>query len=405
MKWPGDRHVAARFRLELQRPAMTDQLVAIILQGGGALGAYQAGVFEKLAASAIVPDWIVGTSIGAINGAIIAGNKPEHRLEKLNSFWHGMAPGLSWLDAWTPAYWSQMLNSVVPGFAALSKSQAVYSAMTQGIPGFFSSRGLADFDLNAPVATDEAGFYDTTPLHQTLLDHVDFDYLNEGPVRLSVCAVNVATAEFTVFDTAEKSHGPIGPEHIMASGALPPAFPPILIGGQAYWDGGIYSNTPLEVLLNAEPNRDALVFMIDLWDPTECIPTTMAGVMDRMKSIQYTGRTTAQIRLRKRIEDLQKAIRLLAEQIPEDRRSEPAVADLAAKGTDRTVNVVRLIMQALEGDDQFRDVDFTPATVEARWAAGMADAARALRHKAWLKPVPPHAGLVIHELDQEREPR
>jgi len=381
---------------------MTDQLVAIILQGGGALGAYQAGVFEKLAASAIVPDWIIGTSIGAINGAIIAGNRPEHRLEKLSAFWHGMAPGRSWLDAWTPAYWPEMLNGFAPGLAALSKNQAVLSAMAQGIPGFFNSRAWPGFDLDAPVAIDEAGFYDTAPLRQTLLDHVDFEYLNEGPVRLSVCAVNVETAEFTVFDTADKAQGPIGPEHIMASGALPPAFPPVLIGGQAYWDGGIYSNTPLEVLLNAAPNRDALVFMIDLWDPTECIPATMTGVMDRMKSIQYTGRTTAQIQVRKRIEDLQKAIRLLAEHIPEDRRADPAIAQLAAKGTDRTVNVVRLIMQALEGDNQFRDVDFTSATVEARWAAGKADAARALHHKSWLKPVPPHAGLVIHELDQER---
>jgi NTE family protein len=178
-----------------------------------------------------------------------------------------------------------------------------------------------------------------------------------------------------------------------------------MIGEHAYWDGGIYSNTPLEVLLNDDLDRDALVFMIDLWDPTERLPTTMSGVMDRMKSIQYTGRTTAQIRIRKRIEDLQKAVRLLSEQIPQDRLADPAIAALAAKGADRTVNVVRLIMKALEGDDQFRDVDFTAATVDARWAAGNADAARALRHKAWLKPVPPHAGLVIHELDQHEEAR
>src|SRR5258706_8257482 len=247
---------------------MTDQLIAIILQGGGALGAYQAGVFEKLAANAIVPDWIIGTSIGAINGAIIAGNEPERRVEKLMSFWQSVAPAASWLDAWSFAGWAGSFNPFAPVLTSLSKNQAVLSAMTQGINGFFEPRLPPSFDPGASVALDEAGFYDTAPLHQTLLDHVDFDYLNEGPVRLSICAVDIETAEFTVFDTTDQSQGPIGPRHIMASGALPPAFPPIMIGGRAYWDGGMYSNTPLEVLLNEERNRDALVFMVDLWDPT-----------------------------------------------------------------------------------------------------------------------------------------
>ena len=380
---------------------MTDQLIAIILQGGGALGAYQAGVFEKLAASAIMPDWIIGTSIGAINGAIIAGNAPERRVERLRSFWRTMEPAASWLDAWTVMGWQEMFSPFAPDLNAFSKNQAVLSALTRGVDGFFKPRAWPCFDQGAPVPLDEAGFYDTSPLRRTLLDHVDFDYLNDGPVRLSVCAVDIETAEFKVFDTADKAQGRIGPEHVMASGALPPGFPPVRIDGRAYWDGGIYSNTPLEVLLNEERNRDALVFMVDLWDPTEGLPTTMAGVMDRMKSIQFTGRTSAQIQVRKRIEDLQKAIRLLAEQLPEDRLNDPLIAQLAAKGSDRTVNVVRLIMSALPGDDQFRDVDFTAATVDARWAAGKADTARALHHKAWLKPIPPHAGLIIHELEQE----
>lgn len=380
---------------------MTDQLIAIILQGGGALGAYQAGVFEQLSANAIVPDWIIGTSIGAINGAIIAGNEPQRRIERLTSFWNSVTPAPSWFDAWLAPGLSELVNTLPSGLSMLSKNEAVLSAMTRGIDGFFQPRLRTCLDLSAPVALRDAGFYDTSPLRQTLLDHVDFDYLNESPVRLSVCAVDIATAEFTVFDTHHKRHGPIGPQHIMASGALPPAFPPIEIGGRAYWDGGIYSNTPLEVLLHEEQNRDALVFMVDLWDPTEPLPTSMAGVMNRMKTIQYTGRTTAQTRVRKRIEDLKKTIRLLSEHLTEEQLSDPALAKLAAKGADRTVNVVRLIMQALESDDQFRDVDFTGATIAARWAAGEADVTRALRHKAWLRPVPPHAGLIIHELDQQ----
>ncbi len=376
---------------------MTSQTTAIILQGGGALGAYQAGVYEELAAHDIAPDWIIGTSIGAINGAIIAGNKPEDRLALLKSFWQSLAPASSWLDAWSPASWLSMATPFAPYLAAAAKEGAVFGTIAQGVPGFFSPRFGAAFDLDGQVALEEAGFYDTSPMRQTLIDHVDFGYLKTSPIRLSVCAVDVETAELRTFDSRKEG---LGPEHIMASGALPPAFPPIVIDKRAYWDGGIYSNTPLEVLLAEARQTDALAFMIDLWDPTETLPTTMNGVMDRLKSIQFTGRTSAQICIESRIDALEQAIRLLSAEIPEARLNDPEIAKLAALGCDRTVNVVRLIMKALEGDTQFKDVDFSSTTVSARWAAGKADAARALKHKAWLKPVPPHAGLVIHELEQ-----
>jgi len=377
---------------------MSKVMTALILQGGGALGAYQAGVFEQLAAHKHMPDWVIGTSIGAINGAIIAGNRPDDRLAKIKSFWHRMKPVNAWFDAWTPLAWSEMLNPFAPYLAEASKDTAVLSAMTHGIEGFFQPRFGATLDLAAPVAIDQAGFYDTAPLRQTLLDHVDFEYLNARHVRLSVCAVDVETAEMKVFDN--EGPEPLGPEHIMASGALPPAFPPVVIDGRAYWDGGIYSNTPLEVLLSEAGNRDALVFMVDLWDPTEAKPKTMADVMDRLKSIQYAGRASTQIQIQSRIETLQQAIRTLAAELPAGVAHDPQFAKLAALGCDRTVNVVQLIMKALPGDNQFKDVDFSPETVAARWAAGMADAARALTHKNWLKPVPPHSGLVIHELEQ-----
>ncbi len=378
---------------------MTDQMTALILQGGGALGAYQAGVFEQLAAHDYTPDWVVGTSIGAINGAIIAGNKPADRVPQLKSFWESLAPTEDWFSAWSPLAWGGAATLFAPFYSDASKSSAVFSAITNGVNGFFKPKTGGGFDLGASVPIGQAGFYDTTPLRQTLLDHVDFAYLNAGAVRLSVCAVDVETAEMRIFDTNDSA--PLTPEHIMASGALPPAFPPVMIDGRAYWDGGIYSNSPLEVLLAENRNRDALVFMVDLWDPTETLPQSMAEVMDRQKAIQYSARATQQLNEQHRIEELQQAIRALAAALPPEALKAPELAALASKGCDRTVNVVHLIMAALDSDNQFKDVDFSAVTVKARWTAGNADAARALTHKAWLEPVPPHAGLVIHDLEQQ----
>lgn len=378
---------------------MAQTQVAMILQGGGALGAYQAGVYEQLAARDFMPDWIIGTSIGAINGAIIAGNPPERRIEKLRAFWEGMAPASSWADIWSPASWAEAFNPFSGLMGNISKNNAVLQAMTKGIDGFFVPRTTALWDLNGAVSIAAAGFYDTSPLRQTLLDLVDFDYLNNGKVRLSVTAVDIQTSDLEIFDTQGPT--PIMPEHIMASGALPPAFPPIVIDGKAYWDGGVHSNTPLEILLGEQHDRDALVFMIDLWDPTEALPRNMAEVMARQKAIQYASRMSEQMKIDQQIEKLQQAIRELAKLVPADRLSEPEIAKLAALGADRTVHIIHMILKSEAHSDQFRDVDFSSDTVAARWKAGEHDAKRGLKHEAWLKPVPPHAGILIHELPQE----
>jgi NTE family protein len=378
---------------------MAEQMTALILQGGGALGAYQAGVFAALSAQDYAPDWIIGTSIGAINGAIIAGNPPATRVQKLRNFWDGMAPAASWTDIWSPVMWAEALNPFAALMGVTTQDSAVLSAMSLGIEGFFSPRIGASLNVNGQVSITEAGFYDTSPLRRTLLDLVDFDYLNAGKVRLSVSAVDIATGELAVFDTKDKAI--ITPEHIMASGALPPAFPPIVIGDRAFWDGGLHSNTPLEFLLGEAPERDALVFMIDLWDPTEAWPDTMAQVMARQKAIQYSSRMDQQLKIDQRLETLQQVIRTLATLIPPDILREPETAALTSLGCDRTIQIVRLILKNEPNADQFRDVDFSAATVNARWNAGTNDAARALKHKSWLKPVPPHSGLIIHELEQE----
>ncbi|MBC3917930.1 patatin-like phospholipase family protein [Undibacterium sp. CY18W] len=368
---------------------MADQNTVLILQGGGALGAYQAGVYQQLQETGMPVEWIIGTSIGAINCALIAGNQPDKRVTQLRAFWDSLAPDALHRDSFWPSLtpWMNITNNV-----------NTLSALMQGVAGFFKPRFGAAWDINAKVPLEETGFYDTSPLKATLEKYVDFDYLNEGPMRISVCAVDIDNGQGVVFDSKKER---IHPEHIMASGALPPGFPPIKIGKHAYWDGGVYSNTPLEVFLDEKRNADALCFMIDLWDPTESRPESIAAAMTRYKSIQYASRSTEQLLMHQQIQDMQRAIRTLTEHLPAAARKKAELQPLMAMGCDHTVNVVHLIMKALPDDHYFKDVDFSRSTVQARWTNGIHDCKRALRHKSWLKPLPPHAGLVIHELPQE----
>jgi NTE family protein len=368
---------------------MTDQLTVLILQGGGALGAYQAGVYQHLHENDVSIDWVIGTSIGAINCALIAGNPPERRLSQLQAFWRSLAPRragpvISW--------------NAYALFASWAKTADTFDTLVNGVEGFFKPRFGAGWDLNAKVPLAQASFYDTSPLKTTLEKYIDFDYLNSGRMRVSMCAVDMDTGRNKVFDSLKH---PILPEHIMASGALPPGFPPVEIEGRVYWDGGIYSNSPLEVLLEEGRTQDVLCFMVDLWDPTEERPTSIAEALARYKNIQYASRSKDQLAMRRKIRDLQRAVRTLAEHLPEETLRKKELQPLLKLGCDHTINVVHLIMKALPGDHYFKDIDFSASTVETRWQAGIHDAGRALRHKSWLEPLPPHAGLIIHELQQE----
>ncbi|MBV8633496.1 MAG: patatin-like phospholipase family protein [Burkholderiaceae bacterium] len=366
---------------------MADQDTVLILQGGGALGAYQAGVYQHLLEHHTSVDWVIGTSIGAINSAIIAGNPPEMRVQQLRGFWQSLTP------SYAPAFWPGMMP-----WMNLTRSVETIDTLINGVEGFFKPRVGAAWDLTAPVDIGDAGFYDTSPLRATLEKFVDFDYLNSGAMRLSVCAVDIDDGQSRVFDTLRET---IGPEHIMASGALPPGFPPIVIGDHAYWDGGVYSNSPLTVFLEDENKRDALCFMIDLWDATEERPVNMSQVMARYKDIQYASRSKEQLALHQRLQDLQRAIRILTDNLSPAARKKEELQSVIELGCDHTINVVNLIMKAAPHDTQFKDIDFSADTVGARWKAGMHDCQRALKHKAWLRPLPPHAGLVIHQLPQE----
>ena len=378
--------------------AMTTQENVLILQGGGALGAYQAGVFEQLHQNDIQLDWLIGTSIGAINCALIAGNPPEKRVQQLRAFWESLAPPLASNQPWSVFTPFLQQWGIANTWSSWTSSNETMNTLTNGVPGFFKPRVGAGWDMNAPVEIGQNSFYDTSPLKKTLEKYIDFQYLNKSPIRISICAVEITGGQMTTFDSKKQK---IGPEHIMASGALPPGFPPVEIDGKMYWDGGIYSNTPLEVLLDGARQRDALCFMVDLWDPSEAAPKTMAEALARYKNIQYASRSKEQLATRRQLQNLQKAIRGLSEKLSPAERKKPEIQDLMKLGCDHTINVVHLVMKAQEHDQYFKDIDFSTETIQNRWQAGLHDAQRALHHKSWLQPPAPHTGLIIHELPQD----
>jgi len=375
---------------QIVKADMADQNTVLILQGGGALGTYQAGVYQQLHKYPMPIEWVIGTSIGAINAALIAGNPPETRIARLHAFWNSLTPrfGRDAFPTWT---------ALMP-WANLERSMNTVGTLIHGVDGFFKPRIGAGLDITANRPLAQLGFYDTSPLKATLEEFVDFKFLNNGQMRLSVCAVDIDSGQGMVFDSR---HCKIRPEHIMASGALPPGFPPVEIDGRAYWDGGVYSNSPLEVFLHDTANRDALCFMVDLWDPSEPRPNSIAEALARYKSIQYASRSKDELAIHQKVQNLRRAVRMLSEQLPEAKLKDKKLQALIQLGRDHTVNVVHLVMKALPQDQYFKDIDFSRATVDARWKSGISDCKRALEHAAWLQPLPPHAGLVIHELPQE----
>jgi NTE family protein len=345
-----------------------DQVV-LVLQGGGALGAYQVGVYEALHESGIEPDWVIGTSIGAINGAIIAGNKPAERLPRLRELW------------------SRFQRE--PQFQALQ----YFSTLVGGIPGFFSPRLPTWGGWQTRVGLDAASYYDTAPLHETLSSLVDFDVLNAARPRLTVGAVNVKSGELRYFDSRD---GALGLDEVMASGALPPGFPAIRVDGDAYWDGGLYSNTPLEAVLDDNPRRDSLIFSVNVWQPTGHEPESVWQVMARQKDIQYASRADSHIARQKQIHRLRHVIRELAKNLPAEKQKN--CRELASWGCGTTMHVVRLLAPALDGEDYMKDLDFSAAGIRFRCEAGLADARRMIERAPWDAPVDAMEGVIVHEL-------
>jgi NTE family protein len=357
--------------------------IVLVLQGGGALGAYQVGVYQALHEAGMEPQWVIGTSIGAINGAIIAGNPPAERMDKLTRFWrmvqqHGQADFGAW--------WS-----------ALSHAAANYKIYAEGIDGFFKPNPRAVSDVNAAVGVEHAAFYSTQPLHDTLVALIDFDYINAKKTRLTLGAVSVVSGEMSYFDSRDQ---PLGLQHVMASGALPPAFPAVRVEGEAFWDGGIYSNSPIEVVMDDVPRRNALIFSANVWHPQGPEPQSIWQVMGRQKDIQYASRDKSQVRRQQQIHQMRHVIRELGKHLPAGKRDDAAVRELLGFGCATVMHIVPLLAPNLAQEDLTKDIDFSAAGIEARWQAGYADTRRQLDLAPWLLPVDTMDGIVIHEETQ-----
>jgi NTE family protein len=353
--------------------------VVLVLQGGGALGAYQSGVYQALHEAGIEPDWVIGTSIGAINGALIAGNAPHARVARLIEFWSRVGYQQLVDERWS--------------WPPLTGVAAKISAMTHGVPGFFHPNPQAAWGLSAPLGVDRAAFYTTGPLKVTLRELVDFDRLRAKDARLTVGVVNVRTGDMTYFD----SRGMVlRPEHVMASGALPPIFPAIRIDGEAYWDGGICSNTPIEVVLDDNPRRDSLIFSVNVWQKQGPEPSSISQVLSRHKDIQYASRLESQVARHEQLHRLRRIIRELAAHIPHDRQNDPEVQELAAYGCSTTMHLVELLVPHRDSEDHTKDIDFTRASIRARWHAGYADAQHVVREQPWTCKFDPLEGVIVH---------
>jgi len=358
--------------------------IALVLQGGGSLGAYQAGVYQALHEHGLTPDWVVGTSIGAINAAIIAGNKRGNCLARLKEFWDRVGHG----DAFD-------MGRVSDPARQFNIRMSTLDTVVRGVPGFFAPRGLHPFPLGMPVDPEQASFYDTTPLVKTLRELVDFDYLNKADgMRLTVEAVKVSCGRRAVFDNSRQA---IGPEHIMASGALPPGFPGVRIDGELYWDGGLFSNTPLETVLDDEPRIDTLCFMVDLWSASGDEPTTIDEVATRQKDVMYASRSKNHIEHYLELHHLRSLVRKLHAELPESCQKRTAYA-LDAVGSDSTIHIVRLAYSGRDWHMASKDINFSRGSIEWRWEQGYNDAMRALRHRGWTSFVPAETGIVVHEL-------
>jgi NTE family protein len=357
--------------------------VALVLQGGGALGSYQAGVYEALAASPWHPDWVAGISIGAINAAIIAGNAPERRVERLAAFWEGVTD--------PPAFWPVAEGGLAPFFPE-SREAGALSALLFGQPGFFAPRPVADWLRPSPPVS----VYDTAALKGTLERLVDFDRINAREMRFSVGAVNVRTGNFTYFDNTPATGQPatrIRAEHVMASGALPPGFPPVEIDGQCYWDGGLVSNTPLQYVLETEPRQSRIAFEVDLFPARGPVPTTLPESQEREKDIRYSSRTRAGVDNFKRMHDVRVNVSKLWEKLPEALRATPEAQFLRSFACLTTMDVVELIYRPAEMQGQSKDYAFSRGTMRERWAQGREDGAMVLRQAPWAAPFPPGIGV------------
>ena len=356
----------------------------LVLQGGGSLGSYQAGVYEGMVERGIAPDWIAGVSFGAINAALIAGNPPERRVERMRAFWEEVS---SQIPLEIPAF----LDPVRLAFNRVSATAATMF----GVPGLFRPRMPPAF-LAADGTPEALSIYDTSPLRATLLELVDFDLINSKSVRLSMGSVNVQTGSSVYFDNRDQV---IGPEHVMASGALPPGFPPIIIDGNHYWDGGIVSNSPLWYVLDDAPQISALVVQVDLFSARGKLPLNLDEVMERAKDIQYSSKTRFNTSRVKELEDLRAALGRLLRKMPPAVRNDPDYQRLLPiSAAKRHLSLIHLINRRLASSSNAKDYEFSRATMRQLWDGGLEDMRRTCAHPDWDRASDVVEGVRIYDL-------
>ncbi|MFM0477775.1 MULTISPECIES: DUF3734 domain-containing protein [Paraburkholderia] len=377
----------------VQLPAY--ETIALTLQGGGALGAYQAGVFQGLHEAGVEPNWLAGISIGALNTAIIAGNPPGKRVERLLQFWETICQPAFGLPL--PAFIEHaFFNSSDAVRKAFTATQAV-GALVEGQKGFFVPR----FPPPLPTVSgppQAASYYDTAPLKATLESLCDFDRINSREMRVSVGAVNCGTGNFAYFDNTQTT---LRAEHFMASGALPPGFAAVEIDGQYYWDGGLMSNTPLYEVIQTTPRRDTLAFQVDLWSAIGPVPDNITDVQGRMKDIQYSSRTRLVTDMLQRSQRFRHVLREVLDRVSPDQRDDPWCKLAEDLSCSKRYNVIHLIYRQKEYEGHYKDFQFGLSTMREHWESGLADIRHSLSQPDWLAMPDNDAGFVTHDIHRD----
>jgi NTE family protein len=347
--------------------------VVLVLQGGGAPGCYQAGVYQAMHEAGIEPDWVVGTSIGAINGAIIAGNKVDDRLARLREFW-------SSLQGWFAGPWGSV------------------TTLLAGVPGFFSPNPAVAWGVETKVGIERAALYSIDPLKKLLPRLIDFDLISSRKPRLTLGLVNVRSGQMRYFDSRERA---IGLNHVLGSSAIPPSFPAVRLDGEAYWDGGIYSNTPVEVVFDDNPRRSSVVFSVQIWHTRSHEPASIAQVFMRQKDILFGSRSRSHIARHAQLHRMRHVVRELYKMLPEESRNTPEAKALAAYGCATVMHLLEINARPIDGESNLRDLDFSKAAIHARWQAGYADARDMIVRRPWENPVDPLVGVAVYASDPD----
>ena len=386
---PGRKPLLRKTHVTTDRPPF--ERIALVLQGGGALGAYQGGVYQALAEANLHPDWVAGISIGAINSALIAGNSPERRVERLREFWETVStsplgiPYFPWLkleDEFAHTMFNQLRSSFILFF---------------GASGFFKAR-LPPPYFYASLSPEAMSYYDVAPLKTTLERLVDFDLINAGAIRFSVGAVNIRSGNFVYFDNATHQ---IGPEHVMASGSLPSGFPATELEGECYWDGGLVANTPVQWVLDSSPRQDTLAFQVDLWSARGELPRNLIDIELRQKEIRFSSRTRAATDQFKQMQLARRTVAKFLEKLPKDLLQTPEAELLAEQADEKVYNLIQLIYQAKNYEGCSKDYEFSRRTMEEHWKSGYSDAVRTLRHPEVLQRPDGADGVFTFDLAQQ----